>query len=99
MPKIDINKEDLNEVAKPTATGTVKFKQVDGLQKAYLTNANGTNFSLSNFNTGAIPIGSYTIKLVCDKEGKEETNIAGTHEVKSMQTKTLKCNCVFNNCQ
>ena len=71
------------------ATGTVKFSSATGLDKAYLQSSDGKQY------TSTVPVGTYTIKLVCD--GK--TTTAGTKKIQEGKTLTLTCDCMFKKCK
>ena len=71
------------------ATGTVKFSSATGLDKAYLQSSDGKKY------TSTVPVGTYTIKLVCN--GK--TTTAGTKKIQEGKTLTLTCDCMFKKCK
>ena len=78
------------EIETPSgATGTVKFNSATGLDKAFLQSSDGTKY------TSTVPVGSYTIKLVCN--GK--TTTAGTKKIQEGKTLTLTCDCMFKKCK
>lgn len=70
-------------------TGTVSFKSAKGLDKGYIVDANGKQY------TSSAPEGSYTVHLVCN--GKDLK--AGSVKITAGKTSSLQCDCIFTKCK